>query len=159
MKQRSVWNMAIVKVTLCKNDNWQTVTSVLTNLWISKHTNNVEAWSYRPFSRCDHLDFTPFQRIVTKLKVGEIIVWCHVCAMNVRIHYCYWNREHDQDGDSLIQVYSSMVEGRQSGALKLNFNVAYIDCHARLTRMIVEAVMRLGARFHEAKDFKLKWVW
>ena len=26
--------------------------------------------------------------------------------MNVSIHYCYGNREHDQDGDSMIKVYS-----------------------------------------------------
>ena len=38
---------------------------------------------FRPLSRCGHLDFTPFQPIVTKLRLDEIIVWCHVCAMNV----------------------------------------------------------------------------
>ena len=52
----------------------------------------------RPLSRCGHLDFTQFQLIATKLRLDEITVWCHVCAMNVSIHYCYGNREHDQDG-------------------------------------------------------------
>ena len=59
----------------------------------------------RLLSRCGHLDFNPFQLIVTKLRLDEIIVWCHVCAMNVSIHDCYGNREHDQDGDSVINVY------------------------------------------------------
>ena len=45
--------------------------------------------------------------IVTKLRLDEImIVWCHVCAMNVSIHYCYGNRERDQDGDSMMKVYA-----------------------------------------------------
>ena len=44
---------------------------------------------------------TPFQLIVTKLRLGEIIVWCYVCEMNVSIHYCYGNRPHGQDGDSV----------------------------------------------------------
>ena len=57
---------------------------------------------YRPLSRCGHLDFTPLQHIVTKLRLDEIIVWCHFYAMNVSIPYCYRNREHDQDGDSVI---------------------------------------------------------
>ena len=53
-------------------------------------------------SRCGHLDFTPFKLILTKLRLDEIIVWCHVSAMNVSIHYCYGNREHDRYGDSVI---------------------------------------------------------
>ena len=51
------------------------------------------------------LIFTLFQLIVTKMRLDEIIVWCHVCAMNVSIHCCCGNREHDQDGDSVITVY------------------------------------------------------
>ena len=66
---------------------------------------------YRLLSRCGHLDFTPFQLIVIKLRLDEIIVWCHVCAMNVSILYCYGNMEHDQDRDRVIKVYS--VEGKQ----------------------------------------------
>ena len=46
----------------------------------------------RPLPRCCHLDFTQFQLIVTKLRLDEIIVWCHVCAMNVSIHYYYWKQ-------------------------------------------------------------------
>ena len=57
------------------------------------------------FSRCGHLDFTSFQLIVTKLRRDEIIVWCHVCALNVSIHYCSRNREHYQDCDSVVKVY------------------------------------------------------
>ena len=54
----------------------------------------------------DHkIHFNPFQLIVTKLRLDEIIiVWCHVCATNVSIRYS-GNREHDQDGDSVIKVY------------------------------------------------------
>ena len=37
----------------------------------------------RPLSRGDHLDFTPFQLIVTKLKLDVITVWYHVCAMKL----------------------------------------------------------------------------
>ena len=29
---------------------------------------------------------------VTKLRLDEIIVWCHVCTMNVSIHCCYWKQ-------------------------------------------------------------------
>ena len=49
-------------------------------------------FSKRHHGKCGHLDFTPFQLIVTKLRLDEIIVWCHVCAMNVSIHYCYWKQ-------------------------------------------------------------------
>ena len=33
---------------------------------------------YRPLSQCGHLYFTPFKLIVTKLRLDETIVWCHV---------------------------------------------------------------------------------
>ena len=42
--------------------------------------------------------------LLTKLRRDEIIVWCHVCAMNISIHNV-GNREHYQDGDSVIKVY------------------------------------------------------
>ena len=58
---------------------------------------------YRPLSRCGHLDFTPFQLTITKQRLDELIVWYHVHAMNISIHY-HGNREHDQDGDSVIKV-------------------------------------------------------
>ena len=55
------------------------------------------------------LDFTPFQLIVTNLRLDEIIVWCHVtryeCQLSL-LHYCYGNREHDQKGDSAIKVHT-----------------------------------------------------
>ena len=67
---------------------------------------------YRSLSLCGHLDLTPFQLIVTKLRLDEIKVWCHVNAMNVSIRYCYGNREHDQDGDSVIKVYTYNISGK-----------------------------------------------
>ena len=60
---------------------------------------------YRPLSRCGHLDFTQFQLTVTKLRLDEIIVWCHICAMNLAFITYIGNREHDQDGDGVMKVY------------------------------------------------------
>ena len=36
-----------------------------------------QSFPERHLSRCGHLDFSPFQLIVTKLRLNEIIVWCH----------------------------------------------------------------------------------
>ena len=60
---------------------------------------------YRPLSRCGHLDFTPFQLIVTKLRLDEIIVWCLAQWMLAFITVL-GNREHDRDGESVIKVLS-----------------------------------------------------
>ena len=57
-----------------------------------------------PLSRCGHLDFTPFQFIVTKPRLDEIIVWFHALLMLAFITVI-GNREHDQDGDSVVNVY------------------------------------------------------
>ena len=46
----------------------------------------------RPLSQCGHLDFTPFQLTVTKLRLDQIIVWCLVCVMNVSILFFNWKR-------------------------------------------------------------------
>ena len=80
-------------------------------------------------SRCGHLDFTSFQLIVTKLRLDEIIVWCHVCAMNVSIHYCYGNREHDQDGDSVTKVHEVSLPIRvcSSFSISIQFKLTFIS--------------------------------
>ena len=75
------------------------------NVGLVMFENNLKG-RYRPLSRCGHLDFTPIQLIITKLRLDEILVWCHVCAKNVSIHYCDRNREYDQDGDSVKKVYT-----------------------------------------------------
>ena len=44
----------------------------------AKEHRTVVVKEYRPSSRCGHLDFTPaFNLTVTKLRLDEIIVWCH----------------------------------------------------------------------------------
>ena len=68
--------------------------------------SNGQRQDIRPFSRCGHLDFTPFQLIVTKLRLGDKLVWCRVCAMHVSFITVIVNREHDQYGDSAIEVYT-----------------------------------------------------
>ena len=61
--------------------------------WWPHHSRwPLSAGVYRSLSRCGHLGFTPFILIVTKLRLEEIMVWCHVCAMNVDIRYCYWKQ-------------------------------------------------------------------
>ena len=59
---------------------------------------------YRPLSLCGHLDFTPFQLIVTQTETGRNNSLVP-CAMNVSIDYCYWKQGHDQDGASVIKVH------------------------------------------------------
>ena len=48
------------------------------------------------------LIFTPFQLIVTKLRLDKITVWYHVCVTNAIV---IDNREHDQDGDRSISLF------------------------------------------------------
>ena len=74
--------------------------------WLKHLTIPDVSASNRPLSRCGHLDFTPFKLIVTKLRLDEIIVWCHVCAMNVSIHSCYWKQGTFTNGDSVVKPFT-----------------------------------------------------
>ena len=84
------------------NVKWCEASFFYSNLQMSK------PWYHRSLSWCGHLDFTPFQLIVTKLWQEEIIFWCHVCVMTVNIYYCYGLRERDQDADSMIKFYCAI---------------------------------------------------
>ena len=45
------------------------------------------------------------------MRLDEIIVWCHVCAMNaIGFISVFGKGEHDQDGDSVMKVYTIKLE-------------------------------------------------
>ena len=119
---------------------------VLSTVLITQIGARINQNEYRPLSLSGHLDFTPFQLIVTKLRLDGTIVWCHVCAMNVGIHQCYGNREH------VYNVLWMMIDEK---LLKIHVNRRIRTCKRDDDKCVVGSLLTFSMRLAEAREFTM----
>ena len=100
---------------LFKNEEYQT----------KNMTNSIKQQSYKPLSRCGHLDFTQFQLIVTKTEAGQntSLAPCAMLAFIIVIG----NREHDQNSDSVIGLYILQLKSKGTTGVHVIGTLMYCE--------------------------------
>ena len=118
--------------------------------------------SYKPLSRCGHLDFTQFQLIVTKTEAGQntSLAPCAMLAFIIVIG----NREHDQNSDSVIGLYILQLKSKGTTGVHVIGTLMYCEIWTFIVSTICwiwEKLLRpsLEGCVYPAGHGRISWFW